>query len=152
MQAQVKAGVAHALRCFREVQARLRNLRTLGLCGVRQGAANCPDLIGGAGGRQLQTTANFFEADQQFWRVDYFVHHYFHPNTPQLAAQDTHQSYWFLCPLTNSQPKSSVPPSEVLKSRSSESMIKLPNSAKGWGAGPGRPPRHRRFQEETGGG
>jgi uncharacterized membrane protein len=30
------------------------------------------------------------EADQQLWRVGYFVHHYFHPNTPQLATQDIH--------------------------------------------------------------
>jgi hypothetical protein len=30
------------------------------------------------------------EAGQQFWRVGYFVYHYFHPNTPLLAAQDMH--------------------------------------------------------------
>jgi hypothetical protein len=27
-------------------------------------------------------------AGQQFWCVGYFTGHYFHPNTPQLAAQD----------------------------------------------------------------
>jgi hypothetical protein len=56
---------------------------------LHQGAAGCPDLIGGAD-RQRHTPANFPQARQQFGRIDYFVHHYFHPNTPLLAAQDVH--------------------------------------------------------------
>src|ERR1017187_8802604 len=91
MQAQAGGGaVAEALCCSREVQTRRRDLRTLGLCRVRQGAASYPDLIGGAGGRQRHTPANFLQARKEFWRVLYFVHHYFHPNTPLLAAQDIH--------------------------------------------------------------
>src|SRR5450759_4286606 len=89
MQAHAARGtVIDALRRSCEVQARRRDLRTLGLGGVREGAASCPDLIGGAGGRQRHTPAKFLEAREEFWRVGYFTGHYFHPNTPQLATQD----------------------------------------------------------------
>src|ERR1039458_8845019 len=100
MQAQVGGAVARALCCFREVPASRRDLRTLGFCGVGQGAAGCADLISGAD-RQRHTPANFPQAGEQFWRVlhrlsvrdllfspRYFAHHYFHPNTPSLATQD----------------------------------------------------------------
>src|ERR1035437_6223707 len=101
MQAQVETGILQvALCCFREVLACRHDLRTLGFCGVHQGAAGCPDLISGAD-RQRHTAANFPQAEEQFWRVGhrlsvevllfsprYFAHHYFHPNTPSLATQD----------------------------------------------------------------
>jgi hypothetical protein len=91
MQAQVETGILQvAPRRFREVCARRRNLRTFGFCGVSQCAAGCADLIGGAGGRQRHTPANFLQAREEFWRIGLFTHHYFHPNTPLLAAQDMH--------------------------------------------------------------
>ena len=93
MQTQVEAGVARARRCFRKAQARRRDLRTLGSCGVREGAAGCADLISGIGGRQRQTPTNFPQARKKFRHVGHFAHHYFHPNTPLLAAQDMCEPY-----------------------------------------------------------
>ena len=91
MQAQVETGVLQVAFCrFRKAQACRRDLRTFSFCGVRQGAAGRADLIGGARDGQRHTPANFPQAGEQFWRVGYFVHHYFHPNTPLLAAQDMH--------------------------------------------------------------
>jgi hypothetical protein len=91
MQAQVETGILQvARRCVREVQARRRDFRTVGLCGVRQGAAGCADLVSGAVHGQRHTPANFLQAREEFWRIGLFTHHYFHPNTPLLAAQDMH--------------------------------------------------------------
>src|ERR1039457_495094 len=104
MDAQVETGILQVARCcFRKAQARRRDLRTLGLCGLHEGAACCPDLISGAG-RQRHTPANFPQAGEQFWRVGhglsveallfsprYFAHN-FHPNTPSLATQDMQSS------------------------------------------------------------
>jgi hypothetical protein len=104
MDAQVETGILQVARCcFRKAQGRRRDLGTLGLCGLHEGAACCPDLISGAD-RQRHTLANFPQAGEQFWRVGhrlsvlsvkallfsprYFAHHYFHPNTPSLATQD----------------------------------------------------------------
>ena len=48
MQAQIETGVLQvALSRLREVLARRRDLRTLGVCGARQGAAGCADLVSG---------------------------------------------------------------------------------------------------------
>src|ERR1017187_1743527 len=151
MQAQIGGvAVAHDRCCFREVQARHRDLRTLGFCGVREGAAGHADLISGAD-RQRHTPANFPQAGEQFWRVGHFAHHYLHPNTPLLAAQDMCEPYLFLCPLTNSPPKSSPPPSKDLNNRSSVSMLKSPNSAPCSMVVPRRPPPRRKLQEVKGG-
>src|ERR1017187_722778 len=50
MDAQVETGILQVARCcFRKVQARRRDLRTLGFCSVSQCAAGCPDLISGGG-------------------------------------------------------------------------------------------------------
>src|SRR5450759_1178448 len=70
MQQQVETGILQdAPRRFREVLASRRDLRTLSLCGVRQGAAGCPDLISGARDGQPHTPANFPQARQQFRRI-----------------------------------------------------------------------------------
>src|ERR1017187_10267311 len=67
MQAQVGGAVAHGHCCFRKAEARRRDLRTLGCCGVSQGAAGYADLLGGAG--QLHTPANLLQAREQFRRI-----------------------------------------------------------------------------------
>src|ERR1019366_8900632 len=70
MHAQVGGvAVAHAPRRSCEVQARHRDLGTLGFCGFPQGAAGYADLLGGAGQLQLHTPVNFPQARQQFRRV-----------------------------------------------------------------------------------
>src|ERR1035437_784626 len=66
MQAQVGVAVAHAFRRSCEVQARRRDLSTLGFCGVRPGPAGYANLLGGADRGQLHTPGNFLQTCQQF--------------------------------------------------------------------------------------
>src|ERR1039458_9513898 len=83
MDAQVETGILQVARCcFRKAQARRRDLGTLGLCAVSQGAAGCPDLISGAD-RQRNTPANFPQAGEQFWRVGH-----------RLSAEDRPSDGW----------------------------------------------------------
>jgi|ERR1017187_2302359 hypothetical protein len=101
MEAQVETGILQVARCcFRKAQACRRDLGTLGLCHLSQGAAGYADLVSGTGEGQGHTPANFPQARQQSRRIGhklsvkallfsprYFAHN-FHPNTPSLATQD----------------------------------------------------------------
>jgi hypothetical protein len=93
MQTQAGIAVADGLCRLREVQARRLDFRTLGLCRLCQGAAGYAEFVSGARAGQRHTPASFPQAREQFRRVGHFTHHYFHPNTPLLAAQDMCEPY-----------------------------------------------------------
>jgi hypothetical protein len=59
-------------------------------CRVRQRTASYAEFVSGPRAGQCHTPANFLQAREEFWRIGLFTHHYFHPNTPLLAAQDMH--------------------------------------------------------------